>query len=48
MKFVRFFACLLVFLGFLPFVSAHQVASVELEFLKVDGQWWLEGEMYIA
>lgn len=44
----RFFACLLVFLGFAPWVHAHQVPSVELEFLKLDDQWRLEGEMDIA
>jgi HupE / UreJ protein len=48
MNFAHIFTCLLVFLGFLGSVRAHQVASVELEFLKVDDQWWLEGEMDIA
>jgi hypothetical protein len=44
----RFFACLLVFLGFMPSARAHQVASVEFEFLKLDDQWRLLGEMDIA
>ena len=48
MKFLRFFACLLVLAGSLPRVEAHQVASVELEFLKVDATWRLDGEMDIA
>jgi hypothetical protein len=45
---VRFFACLLVILGFAPWVRAHQVASVEFEFLKLDTGWRLDGEMDIA
>ena len=48
MKLARFFACLLFFTGGSSWLPAHQVASVELEFLKTDGQWWLEGEMDIA
>lgn len=48
MKFPRFFLCLLLILGFLPRVMAHQVATVELEFLKLENQWCLEGEMDIA
>ncbi len=48
MNFARFFACLLLFIGSLPPVHAHQVATVELEFLKVDAQWRLLGEMDIA
>jgi hypothetical protein len=48
MNFARFFACLLVFLGFSPLTQAHQVASVELEFQKLDTQWRLLGEMDIA
>ncbi len=48
MIFARFFACLLFALGALPIVNAHQVASVELEFQKLDDQWRLLGEMDIA
>ncbi|MEO5915180.1 MAG: HupE/UreJ family protein [Luteolibacter sp.] len=48
MKFARLFACLLLLTGFLPKADAHQVPSVELEFLKMDDQWRLEGEMDIA
>ncbi len=48
MNFPRFFACLLLFAGSLPLVHAHQVPSVELEFLKLDGMWRLDGEMDIA
>ena len=48
MKLARFFACLLFFTVGSSWLLAHQVASVELEFLKTDGQWWLEGEMDIA
>jgi hypothetical protein len=36
------------FLGFLPMVQAHQVASVELEFQDLGEQWRLVGEMDIA
>ncbi len=48
MNFPRFLACLLFFVGSLPQVHGHQVASVELEFLKVDATWRLDGEMDIA
>jgi len=48
MSFPRFFACLLFLVGSLPLVHAHQVPSVELEFLKVDATWRLDGEMDIA
>lgn len=44
----RFFACLLFFVSSLPLVHGHQVASVELEFLKVESTWRLDGEMDIA
>ncbi len=44
----RFFACLLLFVGSLPLACAHQVASVELEFLTVERTWRLDGEMDIA
>jgi len=48
MRFTRFFACLLLFAGFLPTARAHQVPSVELQFIQLDDQWRLEGEMDIA
>jgi HupE / UreJ protein len=48
MNLTRFFACLLVVLGFQPAVRAHQVASVEFEFLKLEAEWRLLGEMDIA
>ena len=48
MNFPRFFACLLFLAGSLPLARAHQVASVELEFIKVDAAWRLDGEMDIA
>lgn len=48
MRFTRFFACLLLFLGFQPLAEAHQVPSVELEFRKLDHEWKLEGQMDIA
>ena len=48
MNFVRFFACLLFFLGSLPSLQAHQVATVELEFQQLDAHWRLLGEMDIA
>ena len=48
MNFVRCFACLLFFLGSLPSLQAHQVATVELEFQQLDAHWRLLGEMDIA
>lgn len=48
MHFVRFLACLLLFAVSAPFLHAHQVASVELEFQKDSSQWRLLGEMDIA
>lgn len=48
MSFIRliaFFWCLIVPASLL---RAHQVASVELEFLSLEGQWRLLGEMDIA
>ena len=48
MNFPRLFACLLLVAASLPLACAHQVASVELEFLKVDATWRLDGEMDIA
>ena len=41
------FAVLLAFLSALS-VQAHQVDSVELEFLRTDGKWMLEGLLDIA
>lgn len=48
MKFARLFACLLFFVSLMPSLQAHQVPTVELEFLKLDHEWRLEGEMDIA
>jgi hypothetical protein len=48
MRFARFLACLLFLASLMPSLQAHQVASVELEFLKLDDAWRLEGEMDIA
>ena len=48
MNFPRIFVCLLFLVGFLPQVHGHQVPSVELEFLKVEATWRLDGEMDIA
>jgi hydrogenase/urease accessory protein HupE len=48
MRFARFFACLLLLLGLVATARGHQVASVELQFLKLDDEWRLEGEMDIA
>jgi hypothetical protein len=48
MKFLRFFIGLLLVATFMPALQAHQVPSVELEFLNQTEEWWLEGEMDIA
>ena len=48
MNIARFFICLIFFACSATWVRAHQVASVELEFLKVDATWRLDGEMDIA
>ncbi len=48
MTFPRFLACLFLLTIAMPRATAHQVATVELEFLKVDGEWWLDGQMDIA
>ncbi len=48
MHFVRFLACLFFTLGSISMARAHQVPSVELEFLKLDAEWRLEGQMDIA
>jgi hypothetical protein len=48
MTFVRFLICLLFFCGSMSQVGAHQVPSVELEFLNLDTQWRLDGQMDIA
>ncbi len=48
MNIVRFFLCLLFLAGSSSWVRAHQVASVELEFLNLDSHWRLDGEMDIA
>ncbi len=41
-------AALLVLFGFFSTAGAHQVDSVELEFLRTDGKWKLEGLLDIA
>lgn len=48
MDLARFFAIVLLAFGFTAAAQAHQVASVELEFQKLDDQWRLIGEMDIA
>lgn len=49
MRIVRFFAYLFLLCGLLlPTAGGHQVASVELEFLKLENEWRLEGQMDIA
>jgi hypothetical protein len=48
MTLARLFTLLLFFAALIPSLRAHQVASVELEFQNVDGQWRLLGEMDIA
>lgn len=48
MKFVRFLVGWLFLVMCVPWLQAHQVPSVELEFLKLDHEWRLEGEMDIA
>jgi hypothetical protein len=47
MNLARLFTCFLFFLSIFA-AHAHQVASVELEFLKLEKEWRLEGEMDIA
>ncbi len=48
MRFSRFLTSLLVSTVFLTIAHAHQVASVELEFQKLEDRWRLLGEMDIA
>jgi hypothetical protein len=48
MKSLHLGTWLLFFASLLLPLHAHQVASVELEFLKLEHQWRLEGEMDIA
>lgn len=48
MRILRLAALLLFCIGLCPVVRAHQVASVEFEFLNYDGKWRLSGEMDIA
>lgn len=47
MKFTALFTYFLAWL-FLQTASAHQVDSIELEFLRTDGKWKLEGLLDIA
>ncbi len=48
MRFARFFACLLALWCFATCVHGHQVDLVELQFLNLETEWRLEGEMDIA
>jgi hypothetical protein len=48
MRFIRWCSFLVCFLNFVPSLRAHQVASVELEFRKLDAEWSLDGEMDVA
>lgn len=48
MKFYRLSIYLIGVLFSLPYLHAHQVPSVELEFTKDEKQWCLQGEMDIA
>lgn len=48
MQFLRIFAILTIFLGSFSVLSAHQSASVELEFRKLDRQWELLGELDVT
>ncbi|NJM37452.1 MAG: HupE/UreJ family protein [Akkermansiaceae bacterium] len=47
MNLARLLICFLFSISIFP-ASAHQVASVELEFLKLENAWRLDGEMDIA
>ncbi len=48
MRFARFFACLMVLWCLGTRVHGHQVDLVELQFLNLETEWRLEGEMDIA
>lgn len=48
MRFTRFFACLLLLIGLVTAARAHQVDLVELQFLNLETEWRLVGEMDIA
>ncbi|MCX8497231.1 MAG: HupE/UreJ family protein [Akkermansiaceae bacterium] len=48
MRFIRWCGFLVCLLNFAPSLRAHQVASVELEFRKLDAEWSLAGEMDVA
>jgi hypothetical protein len=48
MHLLRLFLCLFLIHAASPVLHAHQVASVELEFLEIEGQVRLDGEMDIA
>ncbi|MFD2255706.1 HupE/UreJ family protein [Luteolibacter algae] len=47
-RFCRFFTLFLLLTGLLAPARAHQVDSVELEFLRTEGKWNLEGLLDIA
>lgn len=48
MRMLKLFIGLILVFSSMPGLQAHQVASVELEFLKLDRSWRLAGEMDIA
>jgi hypothetical protein len=48
MQLLRIFAIFVLFLGSFSALSAHQSASVELEFRKLDRQWELLGEIDVT
>jgi len=48
MTFIRFIIFFLCVAGIPQFASAHQVTSVEFEFLNLESQWEVRGEMDIA
>ncbi len=48
MNFLRLCVFLLLLVGVMPVVRAHEVETVEFEFQKLEDQWRLVGEMDIA
>ncbi len=48
MRFARIFACLMALWSLATVVHGHQVDLVELQFLNLETEWRLEGEMDIA
>lgn len=47
MRILSFLLAILI-LAAMPTARAHQVETVEFEFLQTDTEWWLEGQMDIA